>query len=195
MTWQSMHVRAQHESICGSPVLKPVGLEGTISTGESTRESGQGLPLAHRDFCSATAACWSAAEQEDCRQVAAATWNAVNMQMQGRLVLHRGISHQEKQIIEQCKYMLVQPDWVTTVVVQVKTKGGTALVADGTLAVWVRTQMSGQLWGTCIFHNGGGGFVLPSHPCLTSWGVEACRELTGVATRMGNFLGGQFLSG
>ena len=127
-----MHVRAQHESICGSPVLKPVGLEGTISTGESTRESGQGLPLAHRDFCSATAACWSAAEQEDCRQDATAAWNAVDMQIQGRLVLRRGISHWEKQIIEQCKYMLVQPDWVAAVVVQVKMQGGTELVTNRT---------------------------------------------------------------
>ena len=77
-----------------------------------------------------TAACWSAAEQEDCRQDAApaAAWNAVNVQMQGRLVLCRGISCREKQIIEQCNYMLVQPDWVTgltAMVVQVKTKGGT----------------------------------------------------------------------
>ena len=70
--------------------------------------------------------------QEDCRQDATATWNAVNVQMQGRLVLHRGISHQEKQIIEQCKYMLVQPDWVATMVVQVKTQGRTEPVADGT---------------------------------------------------------------
>ena len=58
----------------------------------------------------------------------AAAWNAVNVQTQGRLVLRRGISRREKQIIEQCNYMLVQPDWVTglaAVVVQVKTKGGT----------------------------------------------------------------------
>ena len=75
-----------------------------------------------------TAACWSAAEQEDCRQDAAAAWNAVNVQTQGRLVLRRGISRREKQIIEQCNYMLVQPDWVASLaamVVQVKTKGGT----------------------------------------------------------------------
>ena len=82
----------------------------------------------HRDVHAViTAACWSAAEQ-DCRQDAAAAWNAVNVQTQGRLVLRRGISRQEKQIIEQCNYMLVQPDWVaglTAVVVQVKTKGGT----------------------------------------------------------------------
>ena len=61
-----------------------------------------------------------------------AAWNAVNVQTQGRLVLHRGISRQEKQIIEQCKYMLVQPDWIAAVGVQVKTQGGTELVADGT---------------------------------------------------------------
>ena len=78
------------------------------------------------------AACWSAAEQEDCRQDAAAAWNTVNMQTQGRLVLRRGISCREKQIIEQCKYMLVQPDWVTTVVVPVKTQGGTELIAGRT---------------------------------------------------------------
>ena len=115
-------------------------LEGTISTGESTRESRQGLPLAHRDFCSATATCWSAPEQEYCRQDAVATWNTVDVQMQGRLVLRRGISRREKQIIEQCKYMLVQPDWVAAVVVQVKTKGGTALVTDGTLAAWAHVH-------------------------------------------------------
>ena len=63
-----------------------------------------------------------------------ATWNAVDVQTQGRLVLHRGISHWEKQIIEQCKYMLVQPDWVAAVVVQVKTQGGTELLTNGTAA-------------------------------------------------------------
>ena len=49
-------------------------------------------------------------------------------------MLRRGISRREKQIIEQCKYMLVQLDWVAAVVVQVKTQGGTELVADGTAA-------------------------------------------------------------
>ena len=117
------------------------------------------------------------------------------MQTQGRLVLRRGISCQEKQIIEQCKYMLVQPDWVAAVVVQVKMTGGTALVTDGTLAAWARVQMSGRPWGACTFHDGGGSFVLPSRPCLTSWGVEACRELTGAAARTGNFLSGQFCQG
>ena len=48
--------------------------------------------------------------------------------------VHRGISHWEKQIIEQCKYMLVQPDWVAAVVVQVKTQGGTELLTNGTAA-------------------------------------------------------------
>ena len=37
--------------------------------------------------------------------------------------------------------------------------------------------------------------VVSCHPCLTSWGVEACRELAGVAARMGNFLSSQFCQG
>ena len=53
--------------------------------------------------------------------------------------------------------------------------------------------MRGQLQGACTFHDGGGGFVPPSCLCLTSWGVEACRELVGVAPRWGTSLAASFV--
>ena len=52
----------------------------------------------------------------------------------GHVSATQGYQLPEKQIIEQCKYMLVQPDWVAAVVVQVKTQGGTELIANGTAA-------------------------------------------------------------